>query len=141
MVEETKEKNEVIPTKRAAVENKSIGLGDSRKKNEERLRIGNGLNLQRKFAVAPRGVPTLSNWKVNRNGKVTGIISGSDTRRDGARITTSPLTTEPDMGGGVVVMTTSGSRYVCQFLLPFPLRFTALFCRLIRRLLLYTIFD
>jgi flagellar biosynthesis GTPase FlhF len=58
---------------------------------------------------APRGVPTFSNWKSNRDGSITGFISGSSAYDDGKIVTTSPLTTAA--AEGALVQTTSGSRY------------------------------
>ena len=59
---------------------------------------------------APRGVPTMSRWKKNFDGSITGLISGSKTFSDGDRVTTSPI-----VGGkiarGEVVTTGSGSKY------------------------------
>ena len=60
-------------------------------------------------AKAPRGVPTLTKWKKNRDGSVTGIISGSSSFPDGERVTTSPLQNEAM--AGTVVKTGSGSQY------------------------------
>ena len=60
-------------------------------------------------AKAPRGVPTLTKWKANRDGSVTGIISGSSSFPDGERVTTSPLQNEAK--AGTVVKTGSGSQY------------------------------
>ena len=65
----------------------------------------------RKATNAPRGVPTLANWKQERDGAITGFISGSPNFRDGARITTSPITGDGG-DGGCVVQTESGSKYV-----------------------------
>jgi hypothetical protein len=59
---------------------------------------------------APRGVPSLVNWKKNRDGSVTGFITGSDNFEEGERITTSPIASG-DIGSGEVVQTGSGSKY------------------------------
>lgn len=59
---------------------------------------------------APRGVPTMSRWKKNRDGSITGLISGSKAFSDGDRVTTSPIT-KGNVAGGEVVTTGSGSRY------------------------------
>lgn len=58
---------------------------------------------------APRGVPTLTNWKSNRDGSVTGSILNSRAYNDGDLVTTSPLTTASV--DGALVQTISGSRY------------------------------
>jgi hypothetical protein len=57
---------------------------------------------------APRGVASLSQWRKNRDGSITGIISGSPSFKDGEKITTSPVTS--DSIGGTVVVTVSGSK-------------------------------
>lgn len=57
---------------------------------------------------APRGVPTLSKWRQNRDSSVSGMISGSDAYREGETITTSPIT--GDAADGALVQTTSGSK-------------------------------
>ena len=59
---------------------------------------------------APAGVPSLVNWKQNRDGGVTGFISGSPAFDEGERVTTSPIATG-DVGAGNTVQTGSGSRY------------------------------
>jgi hypothetical protein len=58
----------------------------------------------------PKGVPTLSKWRKNLDGSVSGIITGSKAFNDGEAITTSPL--KGDATPGSVIMTQSGSRYV-----------------------------
>ena len=62
----------------------------------------------KKLSTAPRGVPTVSNWRQNRDGSITGIISGSSSFSDGEKITTSPIAS--DAIGGTLVSTVSGSR-------------------------------
>jgi hypothetical protein len=57
---------------------------------------------------APRGVPTISKWYPNRDGSITGQISGSSAFKDGEAVTTSPLKTEPR--SDTVVVTISGSK-------------------------------
>lgn len=59
---------------------------------------------------APRGVPTMSRWKKNLDGSVTGIISGSKTFTDGERVTTSQIA-KGIFAKGEVITTGSGSRY------------------------------
>mmetsp|Transcript_2932 Transcript_2932/g.4030 ORF Transcript_2932/g.4030 Transcript_2932/m.4030 type:complete len:494 (+) Transcript_2932:42-1523(+) len=60
-------------------------------------------------SAAPRGVPTINRWKQNRDGSISGFISGSPNFREGEAVTTSPITSDPV--GGAVVQTASGSRY------------------------------
>lgn len=57
---------------------------------------------------APPGVPTLSRWKRNRDGSLSGFISGSTTFRNGDSVTTSPIKGTPV--GGSVATTVSGSK-------------------------------
>jgi len=59
---------------------------------------------------APRGVPTLVSWRKNRDGSITGFISGSPNFSEGERITTSPIASG-DISAGQVVRTGSGSSY------------------------------
>jgi hypothetical protein len=63
-----------------------------------------------KAATAPRGVPTLSRWKKNGDGSITGVISGSPAFDDGERVTTSPIK-KGSVAKNEVVITGSGSRY------------------------------
>lgn len=63
-----------------------------------------------KAATAPRGVPTVSRWKKNSDGSITGIISGSKAFNDGERITTSAIK-NGKISKGEVVVTGSGSKY------------------------------
>ena len=59
---------------------------------------------------APRGVPTMSRWKKNSDGSITGLISGSNAFADGERVTTSPIK-KGKLERGEVVTTGSGSKY------------------------------
>lgn len=59
---------------------------------------------------APAGVPSIVKWKKNRDGSVTGFISGSPAFDEGEKITTSPIT-KGDISSGQTVQTGSGSRY------------------------------
>jgi hypothetical protein len=61
-------------------------------------------------ATAPRGVPTLSKWKKNFDGSITGFISGSSSFTDGEKVTTSPIK-NGKVGKSEVVTTGSGSKY------------------------------
>lgn len=60
--------------------------------------------------MAPTGVPTLTKWRKNRDGSVTGVIRGAKNFRDGERVTTSPIAAG-SISAGEVVRTGSGSRY------------------------------
>ena len=59
---------------------------------------------------APPGVPTMKRWKFNKDGSITGIISGSKSFKDGERVTTSMIS-RGRITRGEVVTTGSGSRY------------------------------
>eukprot|EP01083_Nonionella_stella_P008269 23788_1 len=60
-------------------------------------------------AKAPGGVPTMSRWRQNRDGSITGVISGSKSYRPGESVTTSPINGKA--ADGTVVQTSSGSKY------------------------------
>eukprot|EP00986_Skeletonema_menzelii_P015256 scaffold11371_cov129-Skeletonema_menzelii.AAC.3 len=59
---------------------------------------------------APRGVPTLSGWRLNGDGSISGSISGSPNFKDGERVTTSQIV-NGRIESGSVVKTGSGSQY------------------------------
>jgi len=59
---------------------------------------------------APRGVPSINKWRKNRDGSITGQISGSSSFTEGEKITTSPIASGT-IDGGEIVRTGSGSRY------------------------------
>eukprot|EP00568_Trieres_chinensis_P010433 CAMPEP_0183301296 /NCGR_PEP_ID=MMETSP0160_2-20130417/7460_1 /TAXON_ID=2839 ORGANISM="Odontella Sinensis, Strain Grunow 1884" /NCGR_SAMPLE_ID=MMETSP0160_2 /ASSEMBLY_ACC=CAM_ASM_000250 /LENGTH=962 /DNA_ID=CAMNT_0025463889 /DNA_START=44 /DNA_END=2932 /DNA_ORIENTATION=+ len=65
----------------------------------------------KRLARAPKGVPVLSEWVVNRNGSVTGYVEASNGMfEDGTQITTSPIKSG-ELEEGNVVETGSGSKY------------------------------
>jgi hypothetical protein len=64
-------------------------------------------------SAAPRGVPTIRRWRVNRDGSVTGIIFGSSNFAEGERVTTSPIASG-NLTNGSTVRTGSGSRYFLE---------------------------
>ena len=61
------------------------------------------------LSSAPRGVPTLSKWRQNRDGSISAYIFGSSSFRKGETITTSKIVA--DVAPGTVVETSSGSKY------------------------------
>ena len=61
------------------------------------------------LSSAPRGVPTLSKWRRNRDGSISAYIFGSSGFRDGETITTSQIAT--GVAPGAIVETKSGSKY------------------------------
>jgi len=60
--------------------------------------------------VAPKGVPTMTRWKLNSDGSIRGNISGSPNFRDGEQVTTSMIT-KGRIDQGEIVTTGSGSQY------------------------------
>ena len=59
---------------------------------------------------APKGVPTLLKWSKEKDGTITGIITGSPSIDDGEYITTSPIASG-EKKRGTTVTTLSGSKY------------------------------
>lgn len=59
----------------------------------------------------PKGVPVINKFKANRDGSVTGFITGSPNFSEGERVTTSKLAPNQTVEAGVVVTTVSGSKY------------------------------
>ena len=59
---------------------------------------------------APKGIPTISGWKLGTDGAISGRISGSPNFKQGELITTSPIK-KGRIESGSVVQTGSGSRY------------------------------
>jgi hypothetical protein len=64
----------------------------------------------KKLARAPKGVPTIKNWRQRRDGGVSGLIFGSPNFEDGERIETTKIISD-SVENGVIVQTGSGSRY------------------------------
>ena len=63
-----------------------------------------------KTKMAPNGVPTMNRWKINSDGSISGIITGSINFKEGELVTTSMIT-KGRIDQGEVVTTGSGSRY------------------------------
>lgn len=59
----------------------------------------------------PKGVPVMSKFKKNRDGSITGFISGSKNFEEGEKITTSKLAPGQVIEAGNVIQTISGSKY------------------------------
>ena len=68
------------------------------------------LQVKQAKAVAPKEVPTISGWKLNGDGSISGRISGSPNFKSGELITTSQIQ-KGRIESGSVVQTGSGSRY------------------------------
>jgi hypothetical protein len=60
-------------------------------------------------ASAPTNMPSLSRWRQNADGSITGIISNSKSFQKGTKITTSPV--KKGATPGSIVKTGSGSQY------------------------------
>ena len=60
--------------------------------------------------TAPRGIPTLSKYRRNRDGSITAYVFNSSSFEDGKMITTSPVNTK--VSPGAIVETSSGSKYL-----------------------------
>ena len=87
-----------------------FGFGQKKSEDDEPA-AGGGTTKQKSgkvLSAAPRGVPTISNWKENRDGSVSGFIFGSPNFEEGESVTTSALII--DAADGIVVQTGSGSR-------------------------------
>jgi len=63
---------------------------------------------------APKGVPTLRQWKVNEDGSIEARIYDSLAFRQGMAITTSPIGNKKSISKGNVVQTKSGSKYYLE---------------------------
>jgi hypothetical protein len=63
---------------------------------------------QQTVSIAPRGVATISEWKQNCDGSITGRVTGGVGFKDGEKIERSPIGGKTI--GGAVVQTASGSR-------------------------------
>jgi len=59
-------------------------------------------------SAPPRGVPTLRNWRQNRDGSITGLIYGSRSFDAGESVTTSPI--QGQVAVNTLVTTKSGSK-------------------------------
>ena len=86
-----------------------LNFGKSNESQEAPPVQPNGKKSAKKMTSAPRGTPTMYNWRQNRDGSITGKISGAAAYSDGESVTTSPLATDADFGA--LVETTSGSKY------------------------------
>ena len=62
---------------------------------------------------APGGVPTITKWRRNFDGSISGRVSGSKAFDDGDKITTSPIA-KGTIANGEIVTTGSGSRYFLE---------------------------
>jgi hypothetical protein len=69
---------------------------------------------KRSTKKAPRGVPTISRWRKNFDGSISGRVSGSRDFDNGEKITTSPIPMRGSIASGEVVSTGSGSKYFLE---------------------------
>mmetsp|Transcript_14130 Transcript_14130/g.33995 ORF Transcript_14130/g.33995 Transcript_14130/m.33995 type:complete len:981 (-) Transcript_14130:865-3807(-) len=63
--------------------------------------------------TAPSGVPTIANWRRNKDRSITGFIKGSKNFSEGEKVTTSPIANGV-IRRGELVTTGSGSKYFLQ---------------------------
>jgi hypothetical protein len=87
-----------------------FGRGDDEDAVEPKTAASDTSSAQPKKSAAPPGVPTISGWKQNPDGSITGRISGGSGFKENEKIETSPI--RGKAVGGNVVQTASGSRYV-----------------------------
>jgi len=108
-VSKVKQSAEVVKKARPGA---TISLGflnfGSDDKNEDTGSAKSGKGETQVVEQAPRGVPTITSWRQNRDGSISGKISGSSAYSDGEAVTTSPITSDAVDGG--LVKTTSGSK-------------------------------
>ena len=62
----------------------------------------------------PKGIPVLSDWRVNVDNSITGIVSNSPNFVEGERVTTSPIAKPETIDDGAIVVTGSGSKYYLE---------------------------
>lgn len=86
----------------------TISLGFLNFGGGEKTKQGTSNVAPKIVSKAPKGVPSISKWRQNRDGSITGIIAGSNAYNDGESITTSPITSEAT--DGALVQTSSGSK-------------------------------
>ena len=65
------------------------------------------------FQPKSENLPLLSDWKQNKNGSITGVVSNREGFEDGTWITTSTITTR-NVKPGSIVTTSGGSKYKLQ---------------------------
>lgn len=88
-----------------------LGFGKSKmERDEEDAPVAPNSKAGQSARLAPFGVPTLSSWRKNFDGSVSGNITGSANFRDGEKITTSAIS-GGTISSGEVVVTASGSKY------------------------------
>ena len=88
----------------------SLFGGNKAEENEVKVDVSRAKGQSKSKVATPRGVPTVSNWRQNPDGSISGRISGSPNFSDGDSITTSPVAQGATSDS--VVTTSSGSRWV-----------------------------
>lgn len=106
--QEAKAAQEVVKKARPGVTISLFGLGGGGDADDSKPAPKKAAKAPAK--KGPRGVPSIVSWRENRDGSITGFISGSPNFSEGERITTSPIA-NGTIDGGQVVTTGSGSRY------------------------------
>ena len=89
---------------------KDDDAGESSKRDAEVKSRPSPSRAVPKLTVAPRGVPTIVDWRQRRDGTIEGKIFGSPNFDDGDRVETSAIV-DGDVSNGSVVKTGSGSKY------------------------------
>ncbi|KAL7535311.1 hypothetical protein ACHAXR_006412 [Thalassiosira sp. AJA248-18] len=85
----------------------SIGRNNNSKKATSTTAV---TKTNKKKLIAPRGVPTLKQWKQVKDNAIEGRIYGSNSFKDGVTVTTSSINSKK-IAKGTVVQTKSGSKY------------------------------
>jgi len=91
----------------------SVGVDEGSPPKQQAVKPAPKKNAGKKAPAqksAPKGVPTVSRWKMNSDGSISGIITGSINFDEGEQVTTSMITSGR-IDQGEVVTTGSGSRY------------------------------
>ena len=102
--------------KKQAIEEAKMATGEVKRKAQEiavkpiLASKKDAPSMKSASARAPRGVPTLKKWTTNRDGTITGLITGSNVFDENERVTTSVISLGK-ISSGEVVQTKSGSKY------------------------------
>jgi hypothetical protein len=85
--------------------------GDDRNPVAKKKQVSTKTSSPIAIKQPPKGVPIMNKFKKNRDGSITGFISGSKNFEDGEQITTSKLAPDQIIEAGNIVQTVSGSKY------------------------------
>jgi hypothetical protein len=92
---------------------KFFGLDEATDNKKEKIIPSSRTSRSPVQRKGPKGVPSISRWKQNKDKSITGFISGSPAFPDGENITTSPIA-KGTIKPGELVVTSSGTRYLLQ---------------------------